>query len=94
MPKRHYDQVPVRDALAAERTLLAAERTFLAYLRTSLALFVTGVTGAQLLDNVWLVGIAHALSGASVAVFVVGGWRYMNARQVIRDLLGRIAAEG
>ena len=91
MPHRHYDNVPVRDALAAERTLLAAERTLLAYLRSAFALFVTGVTGAQLLEAPWLVTVAHGLSVSSVVAFAVGGWRYARSRGAVLRLLARIA---
>ena len=91
--KQAYDQVPVRDALAAERTVLAAERTFLAYLRSSFALFVTGVTGAQFLEAPALLYIAHALSASSVFVFLFGVQRYLGSRRTVRALLERISAE-
>lgn len=92
MPHR-YTNIPVTDALAAERTQLAAERTFLAYVRSSFAFFVAGVSGAQLLDSAWLVAIAYVLAGSSALVLAFGIYRLQVSRGVVRDLVTRIERE-
>lgn len=85
-----YDEVPVPDALAAERTLLAAERTFLAYVRTAFAMFVAGITGGQLLkDPIWSL-VAYGLSVLGVVVFGVGVVRHWDSRRKTQRLLERL----
>ena len=88
-----YERVPVRDGLAAERTILAAERTFLAYVRTAFAMFVTGVTGSTFLEQTWLVGIAYVLTGMSALVFVAGVLRFIYSRNAARRMLRRLERE-
>ena len=90
---QRYLNIPVTDALAAERTLLAAERTFLSYVRSSFAFFVAGITGSQLLDTEWLVVIGYALAGASVVVLALGVHRLRSARAIVKDLVARIGIE-
>ena len=90
---QRYKNIPVTDALAAERTQLAAERTYLAYVRSSFAFFVAGVSGAQLLESPLLLGVAHTLSGTSILVLAFGFYRLQVSRTVVRDLVHRIEAE-
>ncbi len=90
MPSELYERVPVRDGLAAERTVLAAERTFLAYVRTGFAMFIAGVSGSQLLQEPLLVGIGHALTALSVLVFVFGIQRHRRSRHEVRKMLNRL----
>lgn len=86
-----YERVPVRDGLAAERTILAAERTFLAYVRTSFAMFIAGVSGSHLLEQPVLIGIGYALTALSVGVFFFGLLRHRRSRQEVRRMLDRLA---
>lgn len=90
MPRQHYDRVPVTDGLAAERTVLAAERTFLSYVRTAFAMFVTGLSGAQLLQKALMITIGYVLVGLSVAVLTTGVLRLIASRRVTRRLLSRL----
>ncbi|MCA9534892.1 MAG: DUF202 domain-containing protein [Myxococcales bacterium] len=90
---QRYLNIPVTDALAAERTQLAAERTFLAYVRSAFAFFVAGVSGSQLLDAAWLVAIAYVLAGSSILVLAFGFHRLHASRTVVRDLVARIERE-
>ncbi|MCA9528902.1 MAG: DUF202 domain-containing protein [Myxococcales bacterium] len=92
MPERYYEHIPVTDALAAERTVLSAERTFLAYLRTSFAMFITGLTGSQLLRRESLVVTGYVLTAASVGVLIVGAIRYRASRRRVRHLIARLVA--
>lgn len=93
MPESLYDHVPCRDALAGERTVLAAERTFLAYVRTAFAMFITGVTGSQLLNQFVLVMLGHVLTALSLVVFFFGILRFRRSRATVRKTLGRMRAE-
>lgn len=93
MPESLYDQVPCRDALAGERTVLAAERTFLAYVRTGFAMFITGVTGSQLLTQSLLVMLGYALTVLSVVVFLFGVVRFQRSRATVRKTLSRMREE-
>lgn len=93
MPKTLYSRVPVRDGLAAERTVLAAERTFLAYVRTAFAMLITGLTGAHLLTDPTLVSIGYVLTAVSALVFVVGIYRYAASRSETRKMLVRLEQE-
>ncbi len=88
-----YDRAPLRDALAAERTVLAAERTFLAYIRTGFALLLAGVTATQLVESPALRVAAWAVSSAGVAVFALGIWRFLRSYRTTRRLLARIPEE-
>jgi putative membrane protein len=90
---QRYLNIPVTDALAAERTQLAAERTFLAYVRSAFAFFVAGVSGSQLLETAWLVGVGYALSAMSVVVLAFGFYRLHVSRAVVKDLVSRIERE-
>ena len=89
-----YERVPVTDGLAAERTVLAAERTFLAYVRTGFALFVAGLSGAHLLQDVVLVSVGYVLVALSVPVLGVGVWRLAQSKRMIRRMLARLAPPG
>ena len=93
MPQNFYNRVPVRDALAAERTVLAAERTFLSYVRTAFAMFAGGLTGVHFLEEPIFMGTAYVLVAMSVIVFALGGWRFHKSRQVTRDALRRLKSE-
>lgn len=86
-----YDDVPVTDGLAAERTFLAAERTLLAYVRTAFALFLAGVTGARLLEDPLLVRIGYVLAGTSLLVLVLGLSRFRSSARATRRLLARLS---
>ena len=89
-----YRRVPIRDGLAAERTVLAAERTFLAYVRTAFAMIVAGLTGSQLLDDPLLVAVGYALFALSLVLFAIGVWRYGKSRRATREMLERLEREG
>jgi putative membrane protein len=88
-----YERVPVRDGLAAERTILAAERTFLAYLRTAFAMFVTGITGSAFLERRSLIVIAYILTGLSAAVFLLGIVRFIRSYNTAHRMLLRLERE-
>ncbi|MEO1269919.1 MAG: DUF202 domain-containing protein [Myxococcota bacterium] len=92
-PETYYTRVPVKDGLAAERTVMAAERTFLAYVRSAFAMFVTGLTGSQLLDNPLLVGTGYLLATLSLVVFATGVGRFWRARCVTTAMLERLEDE-
>lgn len=72
----HFERMPLRDALAVERTALASERTFLAHLRTGFATFLAGVTGAGLLEALVFKILGGLLAFAGLAMFVFGILRY------------------
>ncbi len=94
MTPQMYGRVPVKDGLAAERTVLAAERTFLAYMRSAFAIFITGMTGSQLLTNTVLVGTSYVLAALSLLVFAVGVWRFVRSRRVTMAMLERLVSSG
>lgn len=79
-----YRRLPLRDALAAERTVLANERTFLAQVRTAFATFLAGATGVQLLTHEVWYALAWAFAVIGV-VFFVAAW--VHFRRVHRELL-------
>lgn len=84
---RWYDQyrrLPLRDALAAERTVLANERTFLAHVRTAFATFLAGATGVQLLTHELWTAVAWFFLGLGLVLF---GWSLVRYRRVHRELL-------
>ncbi len=88
-----FDDIPVRDALAAERTLVAAERTFLAYVRTAFAMFVTGISGAELIEHGVLNAVGYALAGLSALVFAASVVRYRRAQRDVASMVARLGAE-
>lgn len=80
----HYRRLPLRDALAAERTVLANERTFLAQVRTAFATFLAGVTGVQLLTNEVWYALAWLFAVIGVVFFCIS---WVHFRRVHRELL-------
>lgn len=88
-----YEHLPVKDGLAAERTVLAAERTFLAYMRSAFAIFITGLTGSRLLTDHILVGTSYVLAVVSLGVFAVGIWRFARSRRETSAMLRRLMEE-
>lgn len=85
-----YERVPATDGLAAERTFLAAERTLLAYVRTAFALFLVGVTGARLVDDLLLASIGYVLAFMSPLAFGMGVLRFRRSARATRRLLTRV----
>ena len=76
--------LPLRDALAVERTRLANERTFLAYVRTALALLAGSVT--LLFFEGPLIHITSiVLGGLSTMVFMLGLIRFVRVRRRIAE---------
>lgn len=71
-----YDQLPLTDSLAAQRTVLAAERTLLSYLRSAFALVAGGVTGTVALDELAWKVLGYSFVAVGVVVVIVGAWRY------------------
>lgn len=68
-----YEALPVKDGLAAQRTVMAAERTLLAYVRTGFGLFAAGLASAR-----WLGGpmvTAGLVLSATGAIVLAYGWR-------------------
>lgn len=86
-----YENVPVTDGLAAERTFLAAERTLLAYARTAFALFLAGVTGVRLLEDQLLVRVGYVLAVTSPLVLGFGLLRFRSSARATRRLLSRVS---
>jgi len=82
-----YRRLPLRDALAAERTVLANERTYLANVRTALATFLAGVTGVQLLTHEIWNALAWAFAVVGVAIFAYAWLRFRRVHQELLLLL-------
>ena len=85
--------IPVKDALAAERTVLAAERTFLAYVRTAFAIQIAGFTGVHFLSTPFLKTASYVTVGIGLVVFAFGAWRFIASRAHTRRVVDQLKAE-
>ncbi len=74
-----------RDWLAIERTKLANERTFLAYFRTFIVLLAGGIgmLKIDLLSELRTLGVVLTLM--SPLILLIGFWRLLRVRKVIRQ---------
>ena len=87
-----YDEIPVRDGLAAERTVMAAERTLLAYARTGLGLFAAGLAGAGWLGGP-MVTAGWLLSAIGAGILLYGWTRYKKSIAAAGRMLKRLVDE-
>lgn len=83
------EKLILRDYLAMDRTMLANERTFLAYIRTTLTLLIGGVGLIKFFEDdptiIWL-GITFIV--ASIPIFFIGLYRFMNKKKDIERSIG------
>lgn len=79
----------LRDVLALQRTRLANERTLLSYARTSLYLVVGGIALIKVeeFENTKFIGAL--VIAASLAIFLLGLYRYIKLRQKIRKQINK-----
>ena len=75
------DRLILRDHLALVRTRLANERTVMSYVRSALYLLLGGVALLQLKSYVELRVVGYLALGFSVALLLVGAYRYIQLRR-------------
>ena len=79
-------ELPLIDQLAATRSILANERTFLAYQRTALTLAAAGFSLIKFFGHPVTEIIGWIFLPASVITIVLGAFRYIKMRNLIRNL--------
>ncbi len=87
-PTTASSESALRDALALDRTRLSNERTFLAYIRTALAFFIAGAGLLHFLfESTPALVLGWMLCGLGAVTILVGGWRFLEVRRRIRDMV-------
>jgi len=79
------ETLPLRDSLAAQRTLLANERTFLAYIRTALTFFISGLTFVQFFESVLIRIVGWFFIPTGTVLFIIGALRFKRTKESIMD---------
>lgn len=65
----------LRDYLATDRTKLAIEQAFLSYVRTGLSFLVSGITGFNLFQSIWIRSLGLVFIFFGIATVAWGGIR-------------------
>lgn len=78
----HYNDMILRDHLAADRTAMSNEQSLLAYIRTSLTLLIAGASGIKLFTEVGVKALGAVFVSLSILTFVMGvkSYRRMSRR--------------
>jgi len=74
----------IQDRLAMDLTSLSNERTLLNYVRTALAFLAAGVALIRFFEEPGMVIIGWVLLPLGIGCVVLGVWRYMHVRNVLR----------
>jgi len=81
--QKGYNNLELRDHLAAVRSIFASERTLLAYFRTSITMILLGVTFLKLFTEVWINTVGWMLIPTAIGLSVIGLVRHKKRKVTI-----------